>query len=526
MAFVKNKARVLLVLILIISLNMMGCSNQPINDTESKGSVEKEENNETYIINSHEIEQTQNFKGVDHQVGRGPGTDKYEGYYLVKRGFGYGITGTRTQEDMWVKYPDRTYGCVTQEEYDKVFAKIEAAVEDFSIDDEFLWAIGQTLKRVPFTYYDRNSPLEAGRHETLGGFQKTEPTILYSIGKEDYITYRAGLGLSVKLGSSAKDPRDASPASAYDVLFRKRKDCDASAQVKLAIFDILGYDTQMIATANHAEAYYKIGGQWWWGSRSYDLSTIKEGNRVAVKHRGIDEENVKVSNRPPMEDYDISQQVGQGPGTGKYEGYYLINKGFSYTIDGTTTKEDMLVKYPGRTYGCVTQEEYDKVLEKVERTLNETTLPKSMLWSIDQTLDRIPYDTYDRYGELESDKWYTLYQFQQQWGFMLWETGRDDFIKVANGLTMSAKLNLEAKDSENATPTSAYDVLFNRRTDGYGLAWLDLAVLDVLGYDAQMRTRGEHPFIYVKAGTRWWSMWGHTTNLLTGRVIVPSRGQY
>ncbi|KHF26695.1 hypothetical protein LR68_04483 [Anoxybacillus sp. BCO1] len=52
------------------------------------------------------------------------------------------------------------------------------------------------------------------------------------------------------------------PRSIYDSLVRKQYDCDTTANVYMAIADIMGYDALIIADATHAECYVKVRGEW------------------------------------------------------------------------------------------------------------------------------------------------------------------------------------------------------------------------------------------------------------------------
>lgn len=73
--------------------------------------------------------------------------------------------------------------------------------------------------------------------------------------------------LNTKLdGYGARDPLTGKPRSIYDSLVLKQYDCDTTANVYMAIADIMGYDALIIASETHAECYVKAKGEWLMGT--------------------------------------------------------------------------------------------------------------------------------------------------------------------------------------------------------------------------------------------------------------------
>jgi len=81
---------------------------------------------------------------------------------------------------------------------------------------------------------------------------------------EDVIlkAYQAA-SLSADLLRGIEDPRDGSPRSAYDALFRGVTDCDSDAQVYSAVFDALGFNTAILGFPSHAQMIVEINGNWY-----------------------------------------------------------------------------------------------------------------------------------------------------------------------------------------------------------------------------------------------------------------------
>lgn len=168
------------------------------------------------------------------------------------------VNKSTTYAGIRTKYGTHTYGCKTQAEYDKVMAKLEAEVakiDDIQFD-EFT---------IRYLNGERHTGYKPGtaeykelyyRHRIMG-------YALTKCSQADVIKVMKGGVIFSNLLEGQNDPGDGTPNSAYDVLFRDRTDCDASSQLQIAIFDILGYNTVIVKAGTHAYPIAEIGGKWW-----------------------------------------------------------------------------------------------------------------------------------------------------------------------------------------------------------------------------------------------------------------------
>lgn len=157
-----------------------------------------------------------------------------------------------------VKHGTHTYGCATQEQYDKVLARVEQAVAnkegvEFSLGYKLL---KQGKKLTDYAQGSREFRELFLAYKTLGFLH-------YKVGSSICDNLIRGGSISATLERPASDPCDGSPNSAYDTLFRSVGDCDAYSHVESAIFDTLGFSTMILAGNGHADCVIKAKGMWW-----------------------------------------------------------------------------------------------------------------------------------------------------------------------------------------------------------------------------------------------------------------------
>jgi len=193
---------------------------------------------------------------------------KYKGYKLVSTH----LSTVPTSNMIYVKYGSHTYGCKTQAEYDAVLGKVQSAIKA-NINkplDKYCLAFMAGDK---YTNYKEGTEMYKGLLCVL----KADGYFIFKVGNVDATRIFKGSNIYASFSILAKDPKNGSPNSAYDVLFRKTKDCDAGEQLISAIFDCLGYSSVIMANDHHASHAVKVKNIWWYMGTP---TTITEGKTV------------------------------------------------------------------------------------------------------------------------------------------------------------------------------------------------------------------------------------------------------
>jgi len=166
----------------------------------------------------------------------------------------------------------RTYGTKSQAEYDKAFGIIKARVEKAKKEGWFK-DIGTTYMKSLWLYYKEgkrasdypNDPIMQWGLNVVDGDQDVRYLIeKKGLAVEEVIQLinMKELSFIMEIEAVAKDPLTGEPESIYDSLVLKQYDCNTTANVYLAIVDIMGYDGLIIASDTHAETYVKVRGEW------------------------------------------------------------------------------------------------------------------------------------------------------------------------------------------------------------------------------------------------------------------------
>lgn len=188
------------------------------------------------------------------------------------------IIGTEIKGQIKVKYGDpirgaHAYGCTTQEEYDKVLNWGLNAMSTLDLNKCPDWVYWKCYKsgNIPEDNYIDKTLYNADFRDDYGSWKVANKYLLIGLNKgiisnsdaEQLILYNSAVGHAIRQKPNTTDPLDASPASAYDVLFRHKSDCDASAQVYLMISDLCGANGAIIGDRNHSD-YNMLSGNYWW----------------------------------------------------------------------------------------------------------------------------------------------------------------------------------------------------------------------------------------------------------------------
>ena len=189
----------------------------------------------------------------------------------------------------------RTYGTRTQEEYDKAFGIIKAKVEKLKKEGWFTGGHTTYLKALKLYYKEGKRASDYPNDPVMQwGLQVAEEDqdVRYLIEKKglsvDEVVQLINmnvLAFYLEIEAGAKNPLTGKPNSIYDSLVLKQYDCNTTANVYLAIADIMGYDGLIIASKTHAEAVVKVRGEWVSGAEIKTkilFSLLEEGSHYIL----------------------------------------------------------------------------------------------------------------------------------------------------------------------------------------------------------------------------------------------------
>lgn len=163
-----------------------------------------------------------------------------------------------------VKYGKHTYGSRNQSEYDTVVRIVEEALKGY---DES--SFGGSDHEYYLEYLDgaRWSGDKKDRSARNIGLYYAEAQlrdlVKAGVSKEEIVKVKTLSSIAYDIKDGATDPRDGTPRSAYDALVKRVTDCDSDAQVFSLVYDMMGFNTAIIAGNNHAEVLIQIEGKWY-----------------------------------------------------------------------------------------------------------------------------------------------------------------------------------------------------------------------------------------------------------------------
>lgn len=189
-----------------------------------------------------------------------PSWNKIEGNLYVK----YGNPNTRPH----------SYGSANQSQYDYVVTFVKDKLKTINFRHSVEWVYLQHFLNNGKQNLDDNyiDPILAKngtdvRYKTwrtdfnyvIIGLQKGIMTVEDA---EKLMVYNAVVG-HVRRGLTYTDDGTGSAYSAYDVLYHKKGDCDANAQLDLIVADIVGLSGMIGGSSTHQEVMVKAGNYWW-----------------------------------------------------------------------------------------------------------------------------------------------------------------------------------------------------------------------------------------------------------------------
>ncbi|MBL4930904.1 hypothetical protein [Clostridium paridis] len=153
-------------------------------------------------------------------------------------------------------YGEHTYGVNNQDEYSAVMSKARGAIGSGDIN------------QYVYSYLDgdraENHPAGSDAYNWLNLINEDIGYMNHKVGKDatlKFVRARAAAN-ALSRSTNASNPYNGTPSSAYDVLFRGLKDCDANAQVKSAVFDVSGFSSSVRYASGHAWLVVNVGGTW------------------------------------------------------------------------------------------------------------------------------------------------------------------------------------------------------------------------------------------------------------------------
>ncbi|WP_393964390.1 hypothetical protein [Exiguobacterium sp. S22-S28] len=199
--------------------------------------------------------------GPDVRISRGSGLEMLMDYKRIR------ANRTFTPNFKPV-YGDHTYGARTKLEYDMVMGVARKAlfgVEDgpYSNSPISQKAYSDYLDGGTKPITDRSNPEFRSSynaallyaHNNLNFYKES------GMSKADIIKYWRVKSVFANLDTGI-DPKDGSPNSAYDALFRGVTDCDADSQVMIMVLDMMGYNTAILGRPGHAFTVVKLADAW------------------------------------------------------------------------------------------------------------------------------------------------------------------------------------------------------------------------------------------------------------------------
>lgn len=215
------------------------------------------------------------------------------------------MQGNEIQGTIIAKYGDastkmHTYGCINQEQYDKVVNAVKSAIKkvdasDFTTSSGWIYLQAYLENpNLPDSYKDPRFEERQGLDYNMGKFKRDNKKLVLGLEK-GWITpeeaeqvvilgvvrgvVRGELNL---VGAGVQTPGE-KLWSAYQYIFEHKKDCDSSSQYDLVIADILGYNGAIFGSPGHA--WFSVGiGNYWYDNGSSPNMGISSNiyNRVDV----------------------------------------------------------------------------------------------------------------------------------------------------------------------------------------------------------------------------------------------------
>lgn len=194
------------------------------------------------------------------------------GYYSATHAPGNVIQGTIYAKYGNTKYGVHTYGCNTQEQYDKSVNHVKNAISSINFRLKVDWVYMQYYLNGgrDLNYID---PIlnKNGITVSYGDWADSYKYVIIGLGKgivsredaEKLAMYNSVVSQVYSKTNNAIDKDDFDEYSAYHRIFDGITDCDASAQFDLLIADIVGINGMIGGGRGHQDVMLQIGNYWW-----------------------------------------------------------------------------------------------------------------------------------------------------------------------------------------------------------------------------------------------------------------------
>lgn len=195
--------------------------------------------------------------GKNYKVDRGNGFEMMNRFYK----------SLKPKSKISTLYGKHDYGSLNQKEYDTV---IKIAKEKLVGVENGPYAQSKIAEKAYSDFLDGVEPIRDRANPKfrseynmalLYGYNNLMTVKESGLSKKEIIQYWR-IQYAYATVDAGTEPGTGAPYSAYDALVRKTMDCDALAQVMNLFFDIMGYNTAILARPGHAFEEIKINGKW------------------------------------------------------------------------------------------------------------------------------------------------------------------------------------------------------------------------------------------------------------------------
>ncbi len=194
------------------------------------------------------------------------------------------------------------------------------------------------------------------------------------------------------------------------------------------------------------------------------------------------------------------------------------------TFSNSSKKKDVTsldVRYGSHDYGSRTQEQYNKVMEKVDKAL-EGVEEKSLNKYISMYLDGKRAEDYDKRSRQEM--LFTI--LHERYGTFVENANSDHLEKAVKVANIAGNLAKGKQDDPNNDPRSAYDNLFRGISDCDSDAEVYSAVFDAAGYNTMIVGSPGHANVLIEIDGNWWEIVSGSFILSDLSKLLETEGSY
>lgn len=181
-----------------------------------------------------------------------------------------------------VEFGDHTYGAQNQKEYDYIMTNVKHSLDQlFAPGGQYEQKIDplngeMALFRQAYKDYKDGVRLNLDKPNDLTlvikdrnylaalvGIEEMGVVIDNGLTFEEIMKFQTMKSVLYKYDTIARDPLDASPRSAYDMMYHKITDCDPQSYLTAAILDYMGYNSAAFINSGHAGPTVQLMGKWY-----------------------------------------------------------------------------------------------------------------------------------------------------------------------------------------------------------------------------------------------------------------------